>query len=489
MSERYSRIFTYRQNTYSEGSPVIIAAGALLLDNNNGRVIAQLKFQSISDKTIKALSVEIEQLDTAGRVLGEKIRHQYLDLNIAIDEIFGSKVAIAMNDNTTRAFKVTVDEVIFKDNSVWKANGSSWDELSTPKKVIREHELLKEFKSKYGIEYKNHLLKQKDLWFCFCGAINKDSKCHKCGSDISKFEDFNFEILESECEERLEKEKKEKEQQEEALRLNAEKRAKRKKKIAIITTPIVCAIIAFIIVLNTVIIPNGKYNDAVALMDSDVVKAYEALTSLNDYKDSTEIANTIYEDYKIAKLKVANVGDYVYFGSYLPSNCVSDEKTKIEWLVLAKEENKVLVISKFALESLPYHTTFPENGTTWESCSLRKWLNNEFINTAFSADEKIMIPTVTVSADKNPEYSTNPGNATQDQIFLLSITEVKRYFTSNESRKCGEWWWLRTPGKWNDSAASVDFDGSINCFGNGEYVCDENGTVRPAMWIEFSAVK
>ncbi len=489
MGERYSRIFTYDENVYCEGSPVIIAAGALLLDNTNNKVIAQLKFQSVSEKKIKALTVEITQLDIAGRVLGEKIKYHYLDLNISIDETFGSKNAILMKDNTTRSFKVVVDEVVFYDNSVWKANDSSWDELSTPKKVITEHELLKEFKSKYGIEYKNHLLKQKDLWFCFCGAINKGSRCHKCDSDLTQFENFDFELLKSECEERLEKEKEQQEQQEEKLRLDAEKRAKLKKKIAIITTPIVCAIIAFIIVLNTVIIPNGKYNDAVALMDSDVVKAYEALTSLNDYKDSTEIANTIYEDYKIAKLKAANVGDYVYFGSYLPSNSVSDEKTKIEWLVLAKEENKVLVISKFALESLPYHTTFPENGTTWESCSLRKWLNNEFINTAFSADEKIMIPTVTVSADKNPEYSTNPGNATQDQIFLLSITEVKRYFTSNESRECGEWWWLRTPGKWNDSAASVDFDGSINCFGNGEYVCDENGTVRPAMWISINALE
>ena len=54
----------------------------------------------------------------------------------------------------------------------------------------------------------------------------------------------------------------------ELARKEAEKRAKRNKKIAIITTPIVCVVIAFIIVLNAVIIPNSKYNDAVALMDA-----------------------------------------------------------------------------------------------------------------------------------------------------------------------------------------------------------------------------
>ena len=376
MSERYSRIFTYRQNTYSEGSPVIIAAGALLLDNNNGRVIAQLKFQSISDKTIKALSVEIEQLDTAGRVLGEKIRHQYLDLNIAIDEIFGSKVAIAMNDNTTRAFKVTVDEVIFKDNSVWKANGSSWDELSTPKKVITEHELLKEFKSKYGIEYKNHLLKQKDLWFCFCGAINKGSRCHKCGSDLTQFE-----LLKSECEERLEKEKKEKEQQEEKLRLDAEKRAKRKKKIAIITTPIVCAIIAFIIVLNAVIIPDNKKNDFIA-------------------KYGQEVYN---------KFGVFEKGSFITFGTYEQDDNDSNGKEDIEWLVLEVKRNKMLVISKYTLAVREYCTNLKGGVNvygTWETSYVRNWLNNDFLNSAFSEEEKALIPTVVVSADKNPNYKS-----------------------------------------------------------------------------------
>lgn len=107
----------------------------------------------------------------------------------------------------------------------------------------------------------------------------------------------------------------------------------------------------------------------------------------------------------------------------------------MEWLVLAKEGNKVLVISKYALDCQPYNTSF--TSVTWETCSLRKWLNGTFINNAFSAEEQAMIPTVTVSADKNPDYSTDPGNATQDKVFLLSITEANQYFTSDEARKCG----------------------------------------------------
>jgi hypothetical protein len=75
-------------------------------------------------------------------------------------------------------------------------------------------------------------------------------------------------------------------------------------------------------------------------------------------------------------------------------------------------------------------------------------LNNDFINSAFSADEKAMIPATMVSADKNSKYSTNPGDATQDQVFLLSITEVNNYFGSNSVRKCKNTDYAVANGAW-----------------------------------------
>lgn len=59
MSERYSKLFTLPPNLYSEGAPVVIAAGALLKDNETGKVLAQLKIQNISDKPIKAVTVKL----------------------------------------------------------------------------------------------------------------------------------------------------------------------------------------------------------------------------------------------------------------------------------------------------------------------------------------------------------------------------------------------------------------------------------------------
>ena len=48
--------------------------------------------------------------------------------------------------------------------------------------------------------------------------------------------------------------------------------------------------------------------------------------------------------YKNKILKSANVGDYVVFGSYQQDSKTSNGKEDIAWLVLAKEDNKVLVI-------------------------------------------------------------------------------------------------------------------------------------------------
>ena len=301
-----------------------------------------------------------------------------------------------------------------------------------------------------------------------------------------------------EAERQAEIARKEAERQAEIARKEAERIAKRNKMIAIITTPIVCAVIAFIIVLNTIIIPNRKYNEAIALMDAgNIVEAYEALIALDGYKDSADKANSIYDQYKVEKLKAAKVGDYVFFGAYEQDNNTANGKEDVEWLVLEVKDRKALVISKYALDCKKYSSRYMD---TWETCTLREWLNNGFINAAFSADEKAMIPAVTVSAD----YSTNPGNTTQDQVFLLSITEANKYFSSDSARKCkptdyavangafvnvynGNYclWWLRSPGYNQDSAPYVDYDGDVNR--HGDDVNSALYAVRPALWIDLNS--
>lgn len=281
--------------------------------------------------------------------------------------------------------------------------------------------------------------------------------------------------------------------------LEAERKQKHGQKIAIIITSIVCAIITFVILLTTIIIPNVRYRNAIALINTDVIRAYESLIDLNGYKDSLEKASSIYYEYKIEKIRVANTGDYVYFGTYEQDNDNNNGKEEIEWLILAKEDNRVLIISRYCLDHMEYNRR--RENVTWETCSLRKWLNDAFIDYAFSVDEQSVIPTVTVLADKNETSSVSPGGTTQDKIFLLSIAEVNKYFTDSEARKCevtdyavdqgvfshyGKCgWWLRTPGAYQNFAARILDDGEIYDVGN---VVDFEGFgIRPAMWIELNA--
>ena len=196
-----------------------------------------------------------------------------------------------------------------------------------------------------------------------------------------------------------------------------------------------------------------------------------------------------------------NVGDYISFGSYPQSKAGNDE-TPIEWLVLDCDGGTALLVSRYALDCKPFNEK--QEDTTWETCTLRGWLNNEFFNKVFSAEEKQSILQSDVSADKNPVYDTNPGNATKDNVFLLSAVETNKYFKSKDARRCAPtdyaiqqgayasgsnkvegrkacWWWLRSPGSDSLSATNVITGGSIydNDVGNSY------GAVRPCVRVRL----
>ena len=199
-------------------------------------------------------------------------------------------------------------------------------------------------------------------------------------------------------------------------------------------------------------------------------------------------------------------GDIVHFGSY-PQTADGETREPIEWVVLDTRRGYTLLISKYALDAKPFH--FNAEEVTWETCTLRKWLNEDFFGTAFNGDEQKRIAATVVKADKKPAYSVDPGNATHDKVFLLSEPEVEKYFNNRETRMCaptwyaeaqGAWtsdtyldtyktegigtcyWWLRSPGSSCLLAGLVYYNG---IFSSSE-VEDENGSVRPAVWARLT---
>lgn len=234
-------------------------------------------------------------------------------------------------------------------------------------------------------------------------------------------------------------------------------------------------------------IMDSKYNDAVALMDHDLVQAFEALIALDGYKDSAQKANSIYEKYETEKIKTAQVGEYILFGTYEQDNNYSNGNEYVEWLVLEKTHNKMLVLSKYALDCKEYNDGLLKK-VTWGTCSLKKWLNDTFVTNAFSATEQSVI--------------TKTGNG---KVFLLSRSEVARYFDADHTRECKPTDYAVAHGAYVDSDSGIcrwwvrgdDFTNQHwAIFKDNSYVTRDpewrgiiylDFAVRPAMWISIES--
>ena len=258
MSERYSRLFALPENLYAVGSPVIIAAGTLLKDTQTGKIIAQLKLKSISTNAIKAVKVKLDLFDTAGNALEESVVHDYLDLNVVRDVEFGQKNPVMIPNVKARSYKASVTEVVFVDRSVWTANGGNWEPLSNPSRLaFADYELQRQYEIKFGGGSIYEVKAEKDLWYCSCGALNRDGEvCHVCHNTLLALQTLDISALEKEKDARLAEEARvaaeraRKVAEEQAVKEAAAKEAKKKTakvlKIAISTICALCAIMLLI---------------------------------------------------------------------------------------------------------------------------------------------------------------------------------------------------------------------------------------------------
>ncbi|MBR4395583.1 MAG: tetratricopeptide repeat protein [Eubacteriaceae bacterium] len=511
---------------------MMIEAGALLKDTLNNKVLAQVKMKNIGGKTVSSCKVSIKAYENNSNEVEGVSDFSYLDVNAKAGESFGNKTPVYLPEQITRSYSAFVSEVVFDDGTVLNVQEDGWRPVPDRRPVTEElsSEQIQLLSQEIGHEAKFVPEVKDGLFLCPCGEINLESveRCNCCGNSVKSLNGLKSWIEEIKA--RKEEERIELERIAEQRREQRRIAAKKLKRIIAITAPIVVACIAFLIVLTTVIIPQQKLNKAMSLLDAgDYDEAYALLEEIgnNDaiasskydravslidsgnyeaayllldginYKNSKDLQKSIKPQYQKVLLSEAKIGSYVVFGAYEQDNNTSNGKEDIEWIVLVREGDRVLLVSRYALDCQKYNTSYIS--VTWETCSLREWLNGTFLNAAFSENERAMIPSVTVSADKNPIYSTSPGNSTTDQVFLLSITEAEKYFRW-DSRQCQGtaycyaqgadkagtgncWWWLRSPGEDSSHAAIVSYDGSV--LNGGSYVFHDNKAVRPALWIDL----
>ena len=212
---------------------------------------------------------------------------------------------------------------------------------------------------------------------------------------------------------------------------------------------------------------------------------------------------------------IKTVGEYVVFGRY-PQTEEGNDNTPIEWLVLDydEENQRVLLLSRYGLDAMAYHRL--ELDITWEKCDLRKWLNNDFVDTAFTGEERNAILTTKVDNGSQQNFGKHNGSFdTEDQVFLLSYLEANRYFgvdrlkydtagrlhptdyaasklspdkpSSVYQTEIGETaigWWLRSPGGSFKCATLVLKSGEVSTW---QSVTDTQYCVRPAIWVDLNA--
>lgn len=229
---------------------------------------------------------------------------------------------------------------------------------------------------------------------------------------------------------------------------------------------------------------------------------------------------------------------YIIFGHYEQDNNTGNGKEPIEWEILDENANGKLLISRYVLDAVPFNNEYAE--VTWETSSLREWLNKDFLNEAFTKDEQALIPKVRL---ENSGVEMPGGNATEDQVFCLSLDEAAKYykFTYDKysyfgfkkelitlpteyakahglktfnAKECidgpvgdeywmdgyapkgyqasiadlaGTYWWLRTMG-WDNDVCAVFPNG----FAGAHYesgVSSKSYGVRPVLWISNDAIK
>ncbi len=228
-------------------------------------------------------------------------------------------------------------------------------------------------------------------------------------------------------------------------------------------------------------------------------------------------------------------GETVTFGSYefKDHNGEAWCGTKpIEWIVLSNDDEKMLLWCKYIVDyrnddySSGDHSfkDYPEDvDVTWEDCALRKWLNDDFYNTAFDNEEKThIIKTHLDNKDVVIEklimsygpYVMDCGNPTDDNVFVMSYDELLgfgfgrqeeydinrrcanayRYYIEHigddpeylknwrtpEGYRCSVYW-LRNHGFYKCYATTVEPTGLLDYMGRD---CGQKLGVRPAIYVK-----
>lgn len=254
------------------------------------------------------------------------------------------------------------------------------------------------------------------------------------------------------------------------------------------------------VVIGPAVVPDSDDSKEVST-ESDIVDQMVPASSSAD----TEATDTYGQIYSTPTNKK---NEYVVFGRYEQDVNDANGPEPIEWIILDEKDGKLLLISRYLLELKKYNEE--DTAVSWETCTLRAWLNNDFLNTAFSSEEQAAISETTVINGIEPSTGEDCGNDTVDKVFLLSVTECMQYFgvdpygaedyafapledrqaiskptRSAATNGVAPYWWGRSSAVDSNEAQEVDQWGFVSI---DVSVTFEYRGARPVIWVEKDAV-
>ena len=167
------------------------------------------------------------------------------------------------------------------------------------------------------------------------------------------------------------------------------------------------------------------------------------------------------------------VGNIVTFGNYQGKDLV--------WKILARDGRRYMLLSQNNVAEHSFHTERVE--VMWSNCELRKWLNRDFINEAFSLQERMRITLHKSKNNVDERWDAGNGPDTTDKIYIFNRRELDEYLPDPADRAIGEWWWLRGHGCSNLNQQAVYEDGTVYLDGISSYSVGVG--VRPVMWVQL----
>lgn len=185
--------------------------------------------------------------------------------------------------------------------------------------------------------------------------------------------------------------------------------------------------------------------------------------------DQKAILRAIYAD--------KQVGERFEFGHYPQGS--NGEVYPITWRVLRCDSDGLFVVSDKVLDVKPFNEKLCY--VDWGNCTLRRWLNNEFFNSAFDKDERSLIGFVSLlSRDEALHFFDDEERMCLPTIFALTKKLRCGILSSGEfGARMAAVWWTRDEVEEERLQSAITY-----CHGfafNYYDVDDEYCGVRPAI--------